>query len=165
MLNDPALIVVTKETNQAASTIVYENVTKMFARLHPACLKNAIWIANSTSIPQLLSMSIAVGTGGSFIPAVIQQNGQHSLLGLPLIFSEKVPALSSQGDLTLCDLSQYAIGMRRELAIDKSNVPGWTEDCVDFRVIGRVDGMGTWSSAITPDNGDSLSWAVTLGAR
>ncbi len=165
VLNDPALLVVTKESGQLANTILYANCTKMFARLHPACLSNAIWIANSTAIPQLLSMSIAVGTGGSFIPAVVQSSGRHSLLGLPLVFTEKVPALTNQGDLTLVDFSQYAVGLRRELSLDKSNAPGWTEDCEDFRVIARVDGQGTWSSAITPAHGDSLSWVVTLGAR
>ncbi len=165
ILNDPALVVITKETTQAADTIIYENAIKMFSRLHPACQPNAIWIANSTCVPQMLSMSIAIGASGAFVPAVIQANGRHSLLGLPLVFTEKLQKLGDLGDLILCDLSQYAVGLRRELSIDKSNAPGWTEDCEDFRVIARVDGQGIWSSAITPEHGDSLSWCVTLEAR
>jgi HK97 family phage major capsid protein len=124
VLNDPALIVVTKESGQAANTILYQNVVKMFARLHPACLSSAVWIANSTTIPQLLAMQNIVANrantenvGGSAV-AVVTQNadGAMSLLTRPIIFTEKLPVLSSQGDLLLADLSQYAVGLRRGAA-------------------------------------------------
>jgi len=35
----------------------------------------------------------------------------------------------------------------------------------DFRVILRADGQGSWSQAVTPKNGDSVSWCVVLQAR
>jgi len=40
--------------------------------------------------------------------------------------------------------------MRKEIALDRSNVPGWMEDMTDYRVIVRVDGQGTWDKPITP---------------
>jgi len=55
-----------------------------------------------------------------------------------------MPRIGAKGDLILADLSQYAIGMRKEIALDRSNVPGWMEDMTDYRVIVRVDGQGTW---------------------
>jgi HK97 family phage major capsid protein len=173
VLNDPALIVVTKESGQAANTILYQNVVKMFARLHPACLSSAVWIANSTTIPQLLAMQNIVANrantenvGGSAV-AVVTQNadGAMSLLTRPIIFTEKLPVLSSQGDLLLADLSQYAVGLRRGAALEKSMHAGFTTDQTYFRVITRLDGQGTWKSAVTPKNGDSISWCVALGAR
>jgi HK97 family phage major capsid protein len=173
VLNDPSLIVVAKESGQAANTILYPNVVKMFARLHPACLSSAVWIANSTTIPQLLAMQNIVknvaGTenvGGSAV-AVVTQNGDGtlSMLTRPIIFTEKLPVLSSQGDLLLADLSQYAVGMRRGAALEKSMHAGFTTDQTYFRVITRLDGQGTWKSAVTPKNGDSISWCVALGAR
>ena len=165
ILNDPALIVVSKEVSQAASTICYENCVKMLARLAPSCYSNAVWLANNTTIPEMLTMQIAIGTAGSFIPAVVRSNGQNSLLNLPLIFTEKLPSLGSKGDILLVDLSSYIIGLRSDLVIDRSNVPGWLTDMEDFRVIARFDGMGSWKSAITPKNGDSLSYCVTLAER
>lgn len=77
---NPALISVTKETGQAATTIVYENLVKMFARVAPMCLGNALWLANATAIPQLLTLTIAVGTGGSHIPVMKEENGKFSFL-------------------------------------------------------------------------------------
>ena len=165
VLNDPALVTVSKETGQPASTFLYENVTKMLARLHPSAFRGAIWAANQTVLPQLMEMSLSVGTGGAPIKAVEERNGRFYLLGKELAFTEKLPTLGSKGDVLLADFSKYVIGMRQEVVLDKSNAPGWTEDMQDFRVILRADGMGSWSQAVTPKNGDSVSWCVVLQAR
>lgn len=164
-LNDPALIVVAKEVAQDPSTIIWLNCVKMFARMAPQCLGNAIWVANPTTIPQLLSMYVEAGVGGSTVqPAVLQQGDQFRLLGKPLIFSEKVPALGTEGQLMFMDWSQYCIGLRKEVSLDKSIHVGWTTDTAAYRAILRVDGQGTWNAAITPKSGDSLSWCVALAA-
>jgi len=63
------------------------------------------------------------------------------------------------------DLSQYAIGIRRGLQLEKSNIPGWTKDLMSYRALLRFDGMGTWNAPITPRNGQTLSWCVGLGER
>lgn len=165
ILNDPALITVTPESGQTDYTVMYENCVKMFARLAPQCMANAIWIANQTVIPQLLTLTIAIGTGGAFIPAVQQANGKFYLLTKEIVFTEKCPTLGAKGDLILCDPSQYSIGLRKEVSLDKSNAPGWTRDESSYRAILRADGQGTWDKAITPVNGDTLSWCVALAAR
>jgi HK97 family phage major capsid protein len=172
VLKDPALIVVNKEGGQAAATLLYANVVKMFARLHPSCVPNSVWVANSTTIPALLQMQLVVqnvaGTenvGGSAVPVVTQQNGQMYLLTRPIIFTEKTPAIGSQGDILLVDFSQYAIGLRKEVSVERSIFPGWTTDESAYRCIMRVDGQGSWNKPFTPKNGSTLSWCVTLQAR
>lgn len=165
ILSDPALITVSKEGAQVADTIIYENIIKMFARMHPACLQKAVWICNQTTLPQLMSLIVSHGVTGTFYPAVQNANGKFYLLGKEIILTEKTPKLGDVGDIILADLSQYAVGLRQDLVVDKSNAPGWTEDLTDYRVIARVDGMGTWKEPVTPKNGDSLSWCVTLEAR
>ena len=165
ILADPALITVSKEASQTAGTINYTNVVNMFSRLAPSCFTNAVWLANPSVIPQLLTMTITIGTGGAQIPVFREESGKFTLLGKEVLFTEKCLALGAKGDLILADLSQYAIGMRKEIALDRSNVPGWMEDMTDYRVIVRVDGQGTWDKPITPKNGATLSWAVALEAR
>ena len=165
LINNPALITVSKESGQQASTIVFENCVKMYARLAPQCMGKAVWLASQTTVPQLLTMSLSVGTGGAPIqPAVLQEGGKFSLLGKEVIFSEKIPALGSLGQLMLVDLSQYTIGMRKEVSLDKSIHVGWSTDTASYRAIVRADGMGSWDKAITPKSGDSLSWVVALAA-
>ncbi len=164
-LRDPARIVVAKEQNQNAATINYINLTKMFARLAPQCLANSIWLANSTCIPQLLQLYQVIGDAGAPVPVLSQSNGQFSILTRPCVFTEKAPALGSEGDIALVDFTQYAVGMRREVTLDTSIHVGWQQDQKAYRAIMRVDGKGTWNAAITPKNGDSLSWCVVLGKR
>ena len=168
ILNDIALVAVLKENNQAAGSIVYENLCKMWARLADPCAANAVWIANKNVVPQLLTMGITLGVGGAPVyqpagGAAAAPNG--TLFGRPLLFSEKAPALGSKGDILLCDLGEYAIGLRKEVSIDRSIHVGWHRDQTHFRGIVRVDGMGTWGSALTPKAGDSLSWCVCIEAR
>jgi HK97 family phage major capsid protein len=163
--SDPAKITIAKETGQKADTLVWESLCKMFARMYPAGQQRAIWLANSTTIPQLLSLNIAVGTAGSWIPVLTESSGQFNILGRPVIFTSHMPKLGDADDLMFCDLTQYCIGIRRDLRLEKSNIPGWTKDLMSYRALLRFDGQGTWNAAITPRNGDSLSWCVGLAER
>jgi HK97 family phage major capsid protein len=165
ILNDPSLVVVTKEGGQGAGTILYENIVRMFARLHPSAIQGATWVASSTTIPQLLSLYIGTGTSGTIMPAVKEGSGNFTLLGMPLLFTEKLPPLGTKGDILLVNFSNYAIGLRKEVVLEKSNAPGWSRDVTSYRIILRADGMGLWNKAQTPKNGDSRSWAVALATR
>jgi len=163
VLADPALIEVTPEVGQLADTILYENITQMWSRLAPACAANAVWLANPTTVPELLGMGLVLGTSAS--PVFAAGVAPGTLMSRPLILTEKLPVLGDKGDLLLCDLSQYFIGLRREIYLDKSNAPGWLTDSNSYRAILRVDGLGSWNGPLTPKKGVTLSWCVTLGAR
>lgn len=165
VLNSPGVISVAKESGQTKDTIIYENIVKMYGRMYPQGQQRAVWIANSTTIPQLLQLSIAIGVAGSVIPVMNQNNGQFTILGRPVLFTPNLPILGDANDICFVDLSQYAVGLRREIKLEKSSVPGWTQDLVSYRALVRFDGQGIWSSAITPRKGDSLSWCVGLAER
>ncbi len=165
VLNDPALVTVAAEGAQAADSIVYENIANMFARLHPSCMANAVWVANSTTIPQLLTLSVTIGLGGQHVPVLQNTGGEFRMLTRPVLFTEKLPVLGDEGDIILVDFSQYAIGLRSEMAIEASRHIYWSTDQTAYRTIVRVDGQGKWSSAFSPRNGDSQSWCVALAAR
>jgi HK97 family phage major capsid protein len=109
ILNDVALVTVAKEPAQAARTILYENIISMFSRLHPASASKAVWVCSSTAIPQLLSMVLGIGSAGVFLPATKEADGRFTLLGLPLLFTEKVPVVGTKGDIMLIDFSQYCL--------------------------------------------------------
>lgn len=163
--NDPAKVSVTKETGQKSDTIVFENLCKMFARMYPAGRQRAVFLANDTTIPALLTLSLSVGTGGSVIPAMSESNGQFRILGRPIVFTSHMPVLGDEDDIMLVDLSQYAIGIRRGLQFEKSNIPQWRYDLMSYRALLRFDGQGTWNAPITPANGVSQSWVVGLAER
>jgi HK97 family phage major capsid protein len=162
-----ALVTVTKETNQAASTIVVENVLKMYARMLPQSIGNSVWLASPSTFPQLMQLSISVGTGGAPVALVdIHASPTMTLLGRPLILTEKVPALTAAGDLGLYDFSFYMIGDRQSVALESSEHSRFANDETELRAILRVDGRPWIQSPLTPANsGDTLSPFVILGAR
>lgn len=165
VLNDPALIAVSAEDGQGASTVIYDNCVKMYSRIHPSLVEGAVWVVNPGVLPQLLTMTIAVGTGGSHIRVLNEDNGKFFLLGLPVLRTEKLPALGTQGDILLANFGQYVIGMRQGMSVDKSGHLGFASDTSHYRSILRADGFGKWDQAYTPKAGDSQSWAVVLEAR
>ena len=65
MVNAGALLAIAKETGQAATTLVTENIDKMFARR--IANEDYVWLANQDCHPQLSLLSQAVGVGGSVI--------------------------------------------------------------------------------------------------
>jgi HK97 family phage major capsid protein len=165
VLNSPGVVTVTKEAGQQADTLIYENLVKMFARMYPAGRSRAVWVANETTIPKLLTVSLAIGTGGSAVNLFQNASGQFNIFGRPVLFTPNLPVLGDAGDIVFADLSQYAVGIRRDVRLERSNIPGWTKDLMSYRVLVRFDAQGTWSGAITPRNGDPLGWCVSLEAR
>ncbi len=162
--NDPAKVTVTAEGGQG-STIIWENLVKMYARMYPAGRQRGIWLTNDTAISQLLKLTISIGTAGAVIPVMTEASGTFRLLGRPVLFNSHMPTVGTADDIMLVDLSQYAIGLRRVLQLERSNIPGWTQDLMSYRALLRFDGQGMWNAPITPANGDTLSWCVGLGAR
>jgi HK97 family phage major capsid protein len=167
-VNNTALLVIDKETSQVATTIVWQNVLKMYSRMLPSSLAKAVWLASPDVFVELATMALNVGTGGS---AVWLTDGTGSpvltLLGRPVVMSEKAPgALGAQGDLSLVDWSMYLIGDYQTMTVDSSPHVKFTSDKTTFRAIARNDGRPWLQSPITPrNNSATLSPFVTLGAR
>jgi HK97 family phage major capsid protein len=166
-MNADASVVVSKESGQAADTIVWENIVKMFARMLPQSLNRAIWIVSPDTFPELATMALSVGTGGS---AVWLNNGVSgppmTILGRPVIVSEKVPKLGDLGDINFVDLSFYLIGDRQVMSAMSSPHFKFQNDQTAYRIIERVDGRPWLQNSITPkNNGATMSPFVKLEAR
>ena len=160
-------IEVSKETGQAAATIVWENLVNMYARMLPSSLGRAVWVVGIDSFPQLATMSLSVGTGGS---AIWLNNGAvgppMTILGRPVVFTEKAKTVGTVGDINLIDFSFYLIGDRQVMSAKSSEDFRFQNDETAFRIIERVDGRPWLNGAITPQNGGStLSAYVQLAAR
>lgn len=166
-------ITASKVASQTADTIWWKNVIDMMTRLAPGCWNNAVWLCHPSCISQLFRLDAHAdyGSGSALIadtiqPAFSQTNGTFTLLGRPVLVTEKCEKLGDLGDIILCDPSQYALGMRQELVIDRSMHAGFSSDSMYYRAKIRVDGQPLWADALTPRNDTTtLSWAVMLEAR
>lgn len=164
--NAGALISVTKETGQLATTIVWENIVKMYSRMLPSSLGRAVWVANINTFPELATMALAVGTGGS---AIWLNNGAAgppmTILGRPVIFTEKLPTLGTVGDIIFTDFGYYLVGDRQMMRAESSPHVKFQNDLTAYRVTERVDGRPWLQSALTPKAGSTLSPFVALATR
>ena len=169
VLNSGALVSVTKETGQAASTFVAENAFKMWSRLWARSRGNAAWFINQDVEPQLFAMSVAVGTGG--VPVYLPANGLSSspygtLFGRPVVPVEYAATLGTVGDVVLADFSEYLLADKGGVQSASSIHVQFLTDQSVFRFIYRVDGQPAWSAALTPANGtNTLSPFVAVATR
>jgi HK97 family phage major capsid protein len=168
-LNAPCTISQAKEGGQTATTIVFENIIKMWSRMPSRSRANAVWLINQDIEPQLMQMFLSVGTGG--VPVYMPANGVVDspfarLLGRPVIPVEYAPTLGSKGDINLVDLSHY-LGIEKGSATWASSMHvQFLTDEMTFRIIWRLDGQPSLASALTPYQGTTtLSPFVNLAAR
>lgn len=166
ILNAGCTIQVAKETGQRADTICYENLCKMMAAMYAGGFGNSVWVAHQSCIPQLLTLSVAVGLGGNAIPVMSQTNGQFTILTRPVIFTEKTEKLGDKGDIMLCDFSQYVVGLRSEMRFDVSIHAHFQTDELLARLIERHDGEPLWDKALGLEDGTTqVSPFVVLAER
>lgn len=148
--------------------IAYTDIVAMYARMLPSSLARAVWTCSPEALPQLLTMSLSVGTGGNSVWVVNAAGpAPMNIFGRPLIVTEKGGRLGTRGDLAFTDLSYYLVGDRQQMTADSSTDYNFGADKTTFRIIQRVDGRPWLQSAITPANGstNTLSPFVQLANR
>src|SRR5690606_36302071 len=100
VLNSPAKVAVEKETGQAAGTINFANTSKTISRCWG--LDQAVWLANHDARPQLMQISLPVGTGGVPMYQPSPTAGAPGRLhGRPIFYTEFAATVGSVGDLIL----------------------------------------------------------------
>lgn len=170
ILNAGCLVSQAKESGQVAATVVTENIVKMYSRMMPGSLKNAVWHINQDVMPSLFTMGIQVGLGGApiFMPAGgLSQSPYNTLLGRPIIPLEQCSTLGTVGDIIFADWSQYWAIDRGEIQQASSIHVRFVYDETALRFVYRFDGAPWRASAVTPHSGSSntLSPFVVLATR
>lgn len=156
ILNAPCLVTVTAETGQGTSTIVAENIIKMWASRFGPNSSNYVWLINQNIEPQLYTMGLAVGAGGIavYMPAGgLSGQPYGTLFGRPVIPCEQCASLGTVGDIILADLSQYVMIDKGNMQAASSIHVNFQTDQTAFRFVYRCDGQPLWSTYLTPYKG------------
>lgn len=168
ILNSGALVTVAKEANQAADTVVSQNVMKMWSRRWVPG-RDYVWLVNQDVGPQLWQMSLAVGTGG--LPVYLPAGGltaqpYATLFNRPVLEVEYAATVGDVGDILLVSLSEYQMIEKGGIAAASSIHTRFVYDETAFRFVYRVDGQSKWNSTLTPFKGsNTVSPFVALAAR
>ena len=170
ILAGPALVSQAAETGQASTTVVAENIMKMYSRMYVPSVGRAVWLINQNVWPQLWSMGLVVGTGGVALfqpPGGMSGQPYGTLMGRPIIPTEYQPGLGTVGDILFVDLQEYQMIEKGTYRSSASMHVRFLYDEQVFKFVYRVDGAPKWNSALTPfkGTGSTVSPYVALASR
>ena len=161
-------IIVPKEVGQAAGTVLYKNILKMWSKLNGICRMNAVWVITQDVETELLTMT---GPDNKLIysPVPLNEKPYTTLLGRPVIVHPVASTIGLEGDISLIDFTQYALLTRSQngLKFRYEASMYFLENIQQFGLDLRVGGQPLWHKPQPNDESGSSysSYAVTLQAR
>jgi len=143
----------TKAVSRATTSHVkYTDLVNMLAAALMS--DNLIWVANTGVLSELMLME-----GPSGHPVYLWGNATagvpDTLLGRPIVFTEKVPALGTKGDIGLYDFSYYLVGDRQAPTVESTNYEKWAEDKTSWKLRHRVAGQPWLEAPLTLQDGST----------
>lgn len=123
-----------------------------------------IWVINQSVMVKLYGF-VDAGNNNLFLPSVkgLADKPVDLLLGYPIIWTEKLPALGTAGDVCLIDYSFYLLGDRQRVAMDIDTSYKFQANQTAFRVTEAIDGQPWLGSTITlADGATTVSPYVVL---
>jgi len=140
-----------------ANRVMYEDIAEMYQSMLPASLMNAVWVIHPNVLAELIELGSGNAADASGKILIWQPDAkagiQLTLLGRPVILSEKMQGLGTTGDIAFCDFRYYIIGDRQSLTIDSSTHVAFTTDETAWRFVIRVAGQCWPASTLTTHNG------------
>lgn len=158
-LNAPAAINITRAVGN--QSIDWVDIANMYSQMLPQSLMRAVWIVSPDVVANLLTMPFAATgtTTPMLLGGAISSTGNEAMpltiLGRPVIISEKAAALGTSGDISFSDFGFYLLGDRQAMSARQSEDFRFNQDVTALRVTERIDGRPWLASAITPNNGSS----------
>jgi len=159
IINAGCTIVVAR--NQGG-TINYIDLTNMLENFLPS--GRGLWTVTQSGMSNLMQIQ---DPAGNYIWQPNAREGvPQTIFGFPVMFTEKQPAVGTQGDIALCDWRYYLIGDRQATTIESTQYDYWRYDQTSWRVVHRVDGQPWLSTWLTyQDGATTVSPFVILGDK
>jgi HK97 family phage major capsid protein len=133
-----------------ASEFAAADALNMLARFR-GNRSRAVWVMEHSVSPKLGAMTLSGTTLVSFLPDLRGAPGMQ-LLGIPVLFTEKLPELGTARDVALCDFGHYLVGDRQGIAISFSEHYRFMNDDNVWKALIRTDGQ-SWLKAPIPKPG------------
>jgi HK97 family phage major capsid protein len=161
IINAPATITVPRNT---AGTIVYQDLLQMLENFYPVGGQGT-WYVTQSGLAELAQIAGPAGNPSYIwnMDAITGLPGR--LLGMPIVFTEKLPRIGQAGDIVLANPPFYLWGDREAITVDSSTEERFRNNQTAFRAVARNDGKPWLSAPFTLMDGTSqISPFVILGA-
>jgi HK97 family phage major capsid protein len=136
-----------------ANQVNYEDLTAMLSKAMPN--SSLVWVISQTAMNELLTLQGPTGNP-VYLWANAVSGAPASLLGYPVIWSDKSPALGDEGDVLLAAFSYYLIGDRQAITMDVSTEEYFRTNQVSWRANFRHDGKPWLKAPFSYGRGEEL---------
>jgi len=146
-----------------ANELNYVDLMNMYMAMLPESTGNAVWLMNPIMLRELSELQ---DPNGSYIwQPNARDNHPNTLFGRPVMFTEKLPALGTTGDVVFADFRYYLIGDRQATTVESTTYDRWRYDQTSYRAVHRVDGAPWLSAPLTlADGSHTVSPFVLLSS-
>lgn len=151
--------------NRAAQNAIgFSDLADMMESFLPG--GKGVWIITQSALSDIIQMVGPAGNQSYIWQPNAREGIPGSILGLPVIWSEKVPAVGTAGDVVLADWKYYLLGDRQAATVESTKFDKWRFDQTSWRVVHRVDGQPWLSAPLTyQDGATQVSPFVILGDK
>lgn len=151
-------------TRTTANKIIYDDLVRMYQSMYPSSIPNTCWVLSHDAFQQMAELYFIPGGGTIPVPVMlwipnIVGDPVPTILGRPVIFTEKIGPLGAGAGITDCmfvDFSEYLVGDRQMMQVESSTDYLFGTDKTAFRVISRVDGRPWLPAPLTPHNNSTV---------
>jgi HK97 family phage major capsid protein len=137
---------------QTAGTVLWEDVLAMGTALHPECRDRAVFVASQGLYPALRDIKDKAGNR-VYWTGDPTKGVADTLDGIPVIYTGKVGAKGTKGDLILCDFSYYLIKEGMQPLISASQHALFKRDRMIVKINRSVDGKGWLTGPLVLEDG------------
>lgn len=127
-----------KQSRAGANAIAPADLFGMYAKHTHG--PGSVWFASRRTVQQLFAMSL---TSASLVTFLRDLNSapQMQILGYPVILTDILPTLGSEGDIALVNPDFYALALRQALTVESSRDYAFIQDLTTYRFIVRAGGI------------------------
>lgn len=143
---------------EGANAVTYADLIQMEAELYG---EDGVFLASRKMMPQLRQLK---DPASNYIYADAREGMPATLLGRPLLFNERRPAVGTEGDICLLSFKHYLIKDGSGPLVATSEHAEFKKRQTLLLVSWNVDGSAWLNEPITMENEETYSPAVVLGA-
>lgn len=145
-INSPAYI----QETRTGPGIVFADIIQILTRIIPG--GNYEWVISRSAYADIVGL-VDAGNHSIFITGDATKKVPDSLMGYPIKWTFRVPALGTMGDISLVDLSYYLIKDGFGPAFDTSKHVYFVSNKTVLKMFANVDGQPWLSGPITAEDG------------
>jgi HK97 family phage major capsid protein len=153
ILKAASLVTITKETGQAADSIVAKNIAKLYSRVLMGPGAVPVWLINPDAFPEIITLTL--NNNPIWVPASAGFQGAPNglLMGRPVVLTDACKTLGDAGDIVFANMAGYrAITKDGGPQMAQSMHLWFDQDVQAFRLVFRMDGQPALAAQVTPPN-------------